>query len=209
MAKKGCVFGCGVLLFACVVLTTLCTASTRPKTRMPPVDIYDLMMDVSLFPEGWRLWLGPVHPPERAQGEHGEIEMLYIQFYPEGLDRNIHGADHRVFRYLNELVAAVAFYLDFSGGQFLPWHMITPWALPEEWSYESPIADRFKFACGEVDMNGLGPPQMTCTAVAQHDECISVFSTELSPEYMTLEDVERILIAIDERMASYLEKDAE
>ena len=134
--------------------------------------------------------------------------MLYIQFYPEGFDRNIHGGDDRVFRYRNELEAATAFDSDFLEREFLPpWYMITPWAVPEQWSYESPVAHPFKFACGEVDMDGLGPPQWECTAVAQYDEYISVFTTDLSPEYMTLEDMERIQVAIDERMGLYLGED--
>jgi hypothetical protein len=135
--------------------------------------------------------------------------MVYVQFYPQGLNRSIHGADHRVFRYRNELDAMIVFYSDFYGGEFLPWHMVTQWAVPEEWSYKSPVADRLKFACGEVDMSPLGPPEWQCTAVAQYDEYVSVFHTELDPEYMTLEDVDRVLVAIDQRMTLYLGKDTE
>jgi hypothetical protein len=163
----------------------------------------DLMLDGSAFPDNWRSSGGPAHFPEREQGER---ESMQAQFFLEESDDGMYGAYHRVFRYRNEVDALYIYYLDFYGGEFLPWHMVTQWAVPDGWSYESRVADRIKFACGEVDMSPLGPPEWQCTAVAQYDEYVSVFHTELDPEYMTLEDVEHILVAIDERMALHLGK---
>ena len=42
--------------------------------------------------------------------------------------------------------------------------------------------------------------------MARYDEYISVFDTIMSPEYMTLKDLEGVLKAIDERMARNLGK---
>jgi len=161
--------------------------------------MYDLMIDASVFPQSWELWHGPDPIPEQ---ERRERESLYVVFRYEGLEPGIVGARHAVFRYRNEADAATSF----SRHGFLNRHVITPWAVPDEWSYESPFADRFKFACAEIDILGS---YWRCEAVGQHDEFISVFYTVLSPEYMTLEDVERILVAIDERMAFYLGKDTQ
>ena len=172
-----------------------------PKVRTPPVAMSDLMLDTSAFPESWQSSGEPAYFPEREQGER---ESMQAQFFPEGSDRSTYGACHRVFKYRNEVDALYIYYLDFYTGEFLPWHMISQWAVPEEWSYESSFADRLRFACGEVDMSPLGPARSECTAVAQYDEYVSVFHTELAPQYMTLQDVERILLAIDERMAEYL-----
>ena len=116
------------------------------------------------------------------------------------------GAYHDVFRYRNEVDAAIVFHGDFAGREFPEWDMITPWAEPEEWSYESPVADRFKFGCGEMDILGRF---WRCKAVAQYDEYISVFGTDLSLDYMTLADLQRILVALDERMALYLGEDTQ
>lgn len=207
MAKKGCVLGFVVPLFVCVALATLYAVPRLwPKVRRPPVAMHDLMLNASAFPQNWRSSGGPAHFPWREQGER---ESMQAQFFPEGSDRSIYGAYHRVYRYRNEVDALYIFYLDFYRGEFLPWHMITQWAVPEEWSYASPFADRLRFACGEVDMSPFGPPRWECTALAQYDEYVSVFHTELAPEHMTLEDVERIVVAIDERMALHLGKDTQ
>lgn len=136
------VLGCvGLLLFACLALSTLCTARQLPKPRTPPVDMHDLMIDVSAFPQGWHTCAGPTPFRERQRGEK---ESLYVGLCPQGF-RGVGGSLHEVYRYRNELDAAIAVYSDFSGGEFRPWDMITPWAVPEEWSYQSPVANRFKF----------------------------------------------------------------
>lgn len=199
---------CVGLLFVCIALATLCTVvSVWPKTRTRPVDMHDLMVDVSVFPQGWYVFFGPATIPERAR--RGERGSLYIVFYPEGFESGIDGAYHEVYRYRNETDAAIAFYSEFLGNEFpnLREAMITSWAVPEEWSYESSTADRFKFACAEFEI--LDRLSRSCKAVAQYDEYISVFRTHVSPEYMTLEDLERVLRAIDERMALYLAEDGE
>ena len=85
--------------------------------------------------------------------------------------------------------------------------MLTPWAVPEGWFYQSRAADRLKFACAQLDMGPVGPPEWRCKAVAQYHGYISALNSTLSPECMTLEDLERILVAIDERMAFYLGKE--
>lgn len=202
VVKKCALAGCGGLLLACVAVATLCAVSLWPKTRTPPVDMGDLLIDVSVFPRGWHVSFGPRSTPER---ERGERESLYTEFSYEGLEPGVVGACHKVFRYRNELnVAAV--YSPFLQDEFSNSYMVTPWAVPEQWEYESPIADRFEFACGEVDILGS---IWRCEAVAQYDEYISVFYTLVPPEYMTLQDLERILVAIDELMANHLEKDTE
>jgi len=191
--------GCIGLLLACLVLTFFSIAIYgRQKTRAQPVDMYDLMVDVSTFPQGWYIESGPSHPP---QGKYlrGETESLFLQFI--GLEG---GATHVVCRYNNDLQATVSFYVD---NEFLKREaVVTPWSIPHGWSYESQVADRFKFACAELVILSRF---RNCTAVAQYDEYVSVFSTRMSPEYMTLEDLESILDAIDERMALYLAEDGE
>jgi hypothetical protein len=197
-----------LLLCVCLVGTTLCTPREPAKTRTPPVDIYDLVVGISVFPEDWHVCVGPARPPERARGAHDERDMLYVGYCPEGFEHGIGGAEHDVFRYANQLEAAASFDSEFSRSEFSNQHMVSSWAVPNQWSYESPIADRFKFGCGQLDwLDAEGQPLWSCTAVGQYDEYVSVFGAHMS--HMTLEDMERILIAIDDKMALHLGEDAE
>jgi hypothetical protein len=174
-----------------------------PLSRVPVVDTHELLTDASVFGLGWYRAFDAEPVPKR---EYGERESLYVGFAHEGLQPYTLGASHTVYRYRNELDCAILYTLEFSGKAFPDHIMMRGWGMPEEWSYQSAVADRFRFACGELDSVA---PKWTCKAVAQYDEYISVFSTELSPDYMTLEDVERILVAIDERMALHLGKNVE
>ena len=166
-----------------------------PQREFP---VQDLLVDATVFPESWQTWRGPEPIPER---ERGERESFYVAFRYEGLEPGILGACHQVFRYRNRARAAASF----ASHGFLKRHLITPWAPPEGSSYKSPLAGRFRFECAEVDI--VGVPYSTCEVVAQYDEFISEFWTNSSPGYLTLRDFERILVAIDERMALHLGED--
>lgn len=196
------VLGYAAALLIIVALTTSCVvASIWPKTRAGPVNMSDLMIDVSAFPPDWHPSFEPCPIPVRFH--RGERESLYVEFNCGNLEPGLVGARHEVFRYRNELDGFIAFYSDFAGREFpdLGEQMITPWTVPEEWSYESSVADRFRFACAEIDVLGR---HLRCHAVGQYDEFISVFSARVSPECLTLGSVEQVLRAIDERMALYL-----
>jgi hypothetical protein len=202
--KKACAFAFGLLLCSCCALATGFTVLRMwPLSREPAVNTQQLLIDASAFPPGWYTAFDaePIPKPE-----YGERESLHVGFGHEGLEPYRAGASHRVYRYRNELDAAIVYTLLFSGRGFPNHIMTTPWDVPEEWSYQSPIADHFRFECGELDSE---PPEWICETVARYDEYVSVFGSELSPDYMTLEDVERILVAIDERMALHLGKDVE
>ena len=179
-----------ILVLSCVVVNWLSGA------RETPVDMRDLVVDVSAFPEGWVVQIGPYHPP-KGKNLAGELEATIVQFErpPGSLVTS-----HRVLRYRNGLQAAVAFYTtdEFAVRDY----NLTPWEVPEGWNYESPTADRFRFACAELE---VWDRFVSCRAVAQYDEYVSVFSAHISLQ-LTPEEVEPILRAIDERMDRYLEE---
>lgn len=203
------VLGCGVLLLACVVLTACVWLYVEPKERTQPVDMRELMIEPSSFPAGWELSHSDRDPypiPEKALLEDYHAEEGFSRvLVPQGTKvTDGTSAGHSVFRYRNEWQAAEAFSLDYPAA-FYAFSRLTPWREPEGWSYRSSVADRFRFAC--ADFEGFRGRETRCTAMAQYDEFISVFSADILPDVMTLEDVEHILKAIDERMALYLAED--
>lgn len=203
--------GCVALLLACMLFCALFRSLRAVigvyTARREPVDLYELVLDASVFPQSWYTCLGPVRPPERARGERLERDMLYAGFCPEGFDQGIGGAQHAVFEYGDELGAAMAFRWDFSRHEFSNRYTVSPWAVPEQWSYRSSVADRFKFACAYVEPFGSDHAILSCNALAQYDQYVSYFQAQLS--HMTLDDLERVVVAIDERMAFHLKEDTE
>jgi len=201
---------CLALLLTCGALTALRVATRRAMTRTEHIDMFELMLDVSPFPEEWERCVGPAQQPEHLRPERHASEFWFVGFCPRGFDgfeQGIDGAEHDIYRYGDTLAAATMFYVSFSRDDFSNRYTVSPWSLPEGWSYESDTADQFRFACAEIEPFELGRVVTKCRAVAQYAGFISSFSTTLEPEYMTLEELERVLAAIDDRMATYLGKD--
>jgi len=155
----------------------------------------ELMPDVSVFPQGWYVCAGPSRIPEL---ERGESESWYMGFCPEGFDGQIGATQYELLRYRNEVEAGRRF----PRHGFLATDLVTPWQVPQTWSYESPVADDFKVAC--ADVNILGVIYRSCQAVGQYREYISFLNSYVGPQSMTLGDLERVLIAVDDKMALYL-----
>ena len=75
-----------------------------------------------------------------------------------------------------------------------------PWERPEEIDYVSPIADNYEFACGKLYRD------YKCVLVATYDEYFVLFQAQVSKGGITLEMVEEMLIAMDQRMAECLQE---
>jgi hypothetical protein len=189
----------------CVLIGGGCHIRDVGKTPTPTLDMHELMIDGSAFPTDWSVCVNPLPPPERAQGEHGEIESLQTQLCHEGTGCETFGAAQRLYRYRSEIEARRAFESDFSTSEF-PYHksVLIPWHVPEQWVYHSGVADLQRFACAQMDMGPVGPPEWRCTAAAQYGQYVSALDSNWSPECMTLDQLGRVLVGIDERMAFYL-----
>jgi len=73
--------------------------------------------------------------------------------------------------------------------------------IPQGWSYYPPHADRFEFGCSGGD--GFSQPE-GCGFILRYEEYTIVFGTPIG-DYMTLDDLRRILEVIDQEMISFLQ----
>jgi len=192
----------GLLALGCLCSPGGCWLGRLFEEPAPERDfeVEDLVIDVSSFPQGWYSWVGPYRIPD---SERGEEESVYVEFHHEEVATDAVGAGQRVFRYANERISGTAFP-GLLRHEFHSSYMATPWAAPDDWAYQSGVADQFEFACGEI---ALRRRYWRCQALAQYDEYISFLYAELHPEYMTPGDVERLVAAVDAQMAFYLGED--
>ena len=161
----------------------------------PAFPIESLLLDESAFPEGWEAY----DPFEPRDGFGLPIAItLSSPTYGGGIA--LHAG--YVARSPEEAAGGYATWADFWFWDREGWG---PWSVPSELPYQSPVADRFRFGCyRELDGGG-----QVCQAVGQYGRYMSRFHTFMNPDTMTFADLEHILIAIDERMALYLGKDAQ
>jgi hypothetical protein len=192
-------WGCPIfLIIAGMMVIVLWQLPTLlPPSKRATVPIRDLLVDAAVFPTDWQVVRGPEPEPDGDELDWGE-ENLIISLEPQN-DRGF--AYHRVMKFRNDVSALYGQIgiqrqgLLLSSGQGLT-------VTPAGWSYVSPIADDWRFAC--VDYGVVNGNAMWCTVLARYDEYISIFSTVMSPEHMTAKDLEDILRAIDDRFLQYL-----
>ena len=191
-----------VFLILMLITATLLSAGCTGKIPQRNFTTRDLLIDLSVFPDGWQVSVPPSSPTERLV----QIGSSQIEFQASA-DPLI-GAIHSVFRFNGERAADARF------DRMLPsWFnsssvfSITPWQTPAQLPYHSPTSDKSRFACHDTSAGGRAT---ICQFMAQYDEYIIVFHTVMTPEdmqprsYMTFADLERILKAIDELMLLYL-----
>ncbi len=173
-----------------LLLLSSCYYLEPAVQRDPPLTAQDLLLEVTDLPAGWRtVWHVYKLEPRNVAG----YEALVLEFrgprLPEGQD----GAGQTVYRFKNASLAASAYPrmqqdpMSFSDADDNRPH-------PAGWSYRSPLADDWRFAC---DGNG-------CGVMARYDEFISTFSTSMTTSSMTPQALEAVLRAIDRRMAEKL-----
>ena len=195
--------GCLSLLAVCLVLLLTYMALMRmPNPRTKRIDLDDLMVTRADFPQGWAASGGG--PITKREHQEGSQENQSASFRPESLGwMDPLGALHTVYRYRNPYQAMDAYFQEHRG-LYQVRRDTSAWTVPPDWSYRSPIADQFEFACAHI--SNIVYSGTTCIAKARYDEFISVFSAELGSPYLTHADLERVLRAIDERMARALGK---
>jgi hypothetical protein len=162
----------------------------------------ELLLDESVFPEGWSAYEGTYNPRERLPAD--QIGRTYVR---HDCPRS-RLASHSVYRFFEGENSAIGGYQQYIPIWFAPEENWEAWAVPAELPYRSPVADEYRFNCCGPEGSGA----WVCQAVGRYNEYVVRFHVHMDsePEYpqcMSYTDLEKILIAIDERMAFYLGKD--
>ena len=166
--------------------------------------IEDLLLDELAFPEAWEVGGDPYNPEDRLPAE--QIALTLFADASECPTSLI--TAHDVYRFYGGARCADMGYRTKTLAWFTTWEGYDSWSPPTELSYQSPVASRFRLDCCTRQGGSLS----ICQAVGQYEEYVVRFHTSVDPghpECMSFVDLERILAAIDERMALYLGKDTQ
>jgi len=183
-----------LVALSCVCLQVTCRIGYVPYPT-PSFPIQDLLLDESVFPDGWRADT-PFDPEHRIPAE-----QTVLSFHSEKCHPLMVGASHEVDRFYGGADSASEAYPGEASYWFSPnWG---DWRTPPELSYESGVAGQYEFGCyTDEDFQ-----YTRCLALGQYEEYVVHLSLRLDPnhpECVNFTDLERILVAIDERMATYL-----
>lgn len=169
----------GVLLSGCDLLEA---APERSFTTR------DLLIGLSDMPPGWTV----SDPPKRLKDDVSSKDAS-ITIFQADTDVIRRGASHRAYRYRSRSGAG-RMYEEYIRRKY--------GTTPPEWTYQSPVADQSYFSC--YDNEGREP--LNCEWSGRYEEYVVVFGSWIIPGRMSLQDMERVVRAIDARMAQYLGK---
>jgi hypothetical protein len=155
-----------------------------------------LMIDQSLFSsEDW-YQQGP--PSERAAPVRLGVERLGVSFISMRNGVTL----HQIYRE-RDYEKAKAEYYDEVKSWFHSRDDETDWYIPSGFDYKSSVADNYQFRCQTHKPSSVE----NCQLVGRYGTYIIRFHTFMSP-IMTYDDLERMLQAIDNKMAQCLNKDS-
>jgi hypothetical protein len=174
-------------LVACGPLYTLLEPPAPQRSFAPE----DLLIDQGVIPPAWKGAWGPFLP---TGDDLCTTESAAIQFGVDDRELPVQ-AEHDVYRYRSVGIAQRTFEK-----VYLP--QAERLESVSEWTYQSPIADQSSFGC--YDWAGRAVP--VCEWAGRYEEYIVVFLARMTPDEVSLSDVEKVIRAIDARMAQYLDK---
>jgi hypothetical protein len=157
-----------------------------PQAIERPFRATQLLITASDMPAGWKLdFVSNKYVPYM-----GGIESAFVRFVGVNQDNGLKAAGMGVFRYRNTEGALDMFKL------YHPGPVDVPLA-----RYASQLkADRTQLDC----FNRPAPSPPACTWAGLYEEYLVEFSVGLFPNYMTLDDLARIVAAIDNKMVRYI-----
>jgi hypothetical protein len=165
------------------------------STIQPDIALDSLLIDLSAMPPDWYI--------ASTNNRAFEEDFNYERTADISLTNPTYlGGGHAVFQFRSERQAARIFERqlrrEFNSSSVAS---ETPWQIPPELPYTSEVADQFHFACHISNINGLSE---ICKMMGQYDNYLVILSIHMTPDYMTYADLEKVLEAVDKKMADAL-----
>lgn len=154
----------------------------------------DMLVDESAFPEGWSV---SKKGPQLTSAPFGAFPLVEgASLYFEAPSGTAHETISH-FLYLSESEELFERQLS---TEFVVGEYGARWVAPEELTYQSFVADEFYYRCS---LDECAP---MCRMLGRYERYIVRFNVRMSPDFMTYQNFEYTLQAIDAQMAHYLSK---
>ena len=147
----------------------------------------EMLIDISDMPNNWNWTQNGFPYIIENDTDHYSDDGAIVIFGKEVNGKEFRAA-HWIYWFDDEKTAKIKFELEFAP---------EPHIGIDGWTYKSIIAEDQAFHCGMFDIYG-------CRWIIRYGKYISVFQTWIGSDIMSLQEMERIAIAIDEIMREKL-----
>lgn len=195
------------LSFLVIVATlTLLSACHEPPSRelrrRVESHLYTCSLVESDFPTRWRHLRSETYDIPALGLPGNALGGIKAVFGPLGPDPGI-PAGHGILAYTTPERAATVFGRRFSG-LFYDASRLTPWVKPDVVAANL-SADAFHVGCAYFERYDADVSRKNCHFLARYGRFLTTFTTRVSPEYMSVEEMAQVLGALDERMLQCVE----
>jgi hypothetical protein len=156
----------GSIALLALVGSLACSFSDSAVHAPQRVSPDQLLLDLSMLPEGWRVRFAP-----HTTGEHiGQVADRRVVFR---LEEPLVGPliVQTVYCFAQETGAAAAYRLEMAG-QFGSALRLSPWDTPPGQSLQNSIADQYRLECATFSDPLWGGQTVRCKLMAQYDTCL-------------------------------------
>ncbi len=171
------------IIFLFLVILTSCA----PNKAQNECDIKDLLLEKTDFPQG-TIINDPFSPVDGYPAESADISASF----------RYDGMFQLVARYSSAKKAEREFTQEL--GYFKEDSFGDPWKTPVEISYESPFAQKYYVACGNLSQG------YQCRMIGQYYEDFVFFFAYISDDGINLESFQDVLMKLDNRIAQCSEE---
>jgi len=181
------------------IVLILLSSCTKPASVERTFSMQDLLVDASVFPEGWEISSGP----RFVEWDHWSSSYgFWLVGFQTDSDVPRHTAMLYVYQYHNMKIAQQVYERRTTStehrGEKLP-----------DNTCGGLSAAQSLLTCKTLTMYESGYKQMNCGWSGLYDEYIVHFGTWLVPERMSLDDMQGIICAIDAHVGPYFEQPLE
>jgi hypothetical protein len=189
-----------MVLYLC--LWGLVACSSVPNRQFAT---YELLIGQEIIPENWRM----VEYAQKTLDNEGQEDGSYIIFQKSDAKFFARGGED-IYRYDSRNTAQWHYerfrklYLEKGA------YDLSNWETPGDFHFKSTLAENWRFACvqhQEILRLDNSSTSVLCQYLAQYDEFLVSFSIKQQADgqqLISLQDIEKIIKAIDQQMVKYL-----
>jgi len=185
------------VLIGLILLCLLCLGVGAIENRKDKagfaVDLYDVLLDSSYFPAALSVIIGPA----KGYQDWRTLDAVGVSFKPEDYQEQTYwGYTQDVFRF-DTIRLAKRDYLE-----QVEWYQ-SVYSPPGEWTFISDGADERYVSCRKPE----NVESTHCVWIARYGQIVVEFRGWIAPGYNTLEEMEVLVQAVDEKAVEYIPRD--
>ena len=187
----------GLVVIAALTFFTACNQRPSPDLRRRvESQLYNCAIDAPDFPSGWRLIRRETYDVTSRGIPGNGLGGIEAIFNRKGFSGALY-AFHAILAYSTPERAAIA--IERSPRVFYDASRLTPW-LEFDVTQIDLSADAFRAGCAYLETDDADISRKHCHFLAQYGRFLTTFQTPVLPEYISEEEMVRVLQAVDEGM---------